>query len=54
VFCPHCLAQTRGLMANEAEFKKRNAVVLVVFPGPAERVGEFIEQAKSKAAWTRT
>jgi peroxiredoxin len=48
-FCPHCLAQTRGLMANEAEFKKRNAVVLVVFPGPAERVGEFIEQAKAKA-----
>jgi peroxiredoxin len=49
VFCPHCLAQTRGLMANEAEFQKRDAVVLVVFPGPADRVGEFIEQAKSQS-----
>jgi peroxiredoxin len=44
-FCPSCLAQTSSLMANQAEFAKRGAKLLVVFPGPAERLGEFLARA---------
>lgn len=44
VFCPHCVAQVAGLSASRAEFEKRDAAVLVVFPGPADRVGEFLRQ----------
>ncbi|MFO0821994.1 MAG: redoxin domain-containing protein [Gemmataceae bacterium] len=36
VFCPGCLAQMNAMVANIAEFKKREAEVLVVFPGPSE------------------
>ncbi|HEY3787972.1 MAG TPA: redoxin domain-containing protein [Urbifossiella sp.] len=45
-FCPTCLAQAGSLMANKEEFVKRQAEVLVVFPGPSERVGEFLRKAK--------
>jgi peroxiredoxin Q/BCP len=45
-FCPSCLAQAGGLMASRSEFEKRRAEVLVLFPGPAERVGEFVETAR--------
>ena len=37
-------------MANAGEFKKRDGAVLVVFPGPSERVAEFIDQARTQAA----
>lgn len=50
VFCGHCLAQTAGLMANADEFARRGAVVLVVYPGPADRVAEFIDQARGQSA----
>jgi peroxiredoxin len=50
LFCPFCLAQTATLMANVAEFEKREGAILVVFPGPSDRVKEFIEQAKGQAA----
>jgi peroxiredoxin len=49
LFCPFCLAQTATLMANVAEFEKREGAILVVFPGPSDRVKEFIEKAKSQA-----
>ncbi len=45
-FCPSCLAQTSALMANRAEFARRGAEVLVVFPGPSDRLGEFLQTAK--------
>jgi peroxiredoxin len=45
-FCPSCLAQAGSLMANKEEFAKRKAEVLVVFPGPSERLGEFLRKAK--------
>jgi peroxiredoxin len=45
-FCPSCLAQTSSLMANQAEFARRGTELLVVFPGPSERVGEFMQKAK--------
>jgi peroxiredoxin len=47
-FCPSCLAQTSTLLANKDEFASRGAEVLVLFPGPAERVGEFVETARRK------
>lgn len=49
-FCPSCLAQAVGLTTHAAEFESRGAVVLVVFPGPSERVGEFIQNVKTDAA----
>lgn len=43
-FCPRCLAQVNALAANHAEFKKREAEVLMVFPGPTDRVPDFLAQ----------
>jgi len=48
VFCPSCLAQTSSLFANQDEFIKRRAEVLVVFPGPTDRLGEFLQTAKRR------
>lgn len=48
-FCPSCLAQSGSLAANGPEFDKRGAVVLLVFPGPSERVGEFVRRVKDDA-----
>jgi peroxiredoxin len=50
VFCPSCLAQTSSLMANQHEFAKRGAELLIVFPGPSDRLGEFLQRAKSQTA----
>lgn len=47
VYCPGCLAQMHALTANLDDFKKRDAEVLVVFPGPSEKIGEFVTQAKA-------
>jgi peroxiredoxin len=47
-FCPTCLAQAGSLMANRDEFNKRGAEVLVLFPGPADRVGEFVQTARKE------
>lgn len=49
IFCPGCLAQTGSLSANKDAFKTRGAEVLLVFPGPTERLNAFIEQAKTDA-----
>lgn len=48
VFCPGCLAQMNALVANHAEFKKRDAEVLVVFPGASEKAGDFLINAKAR------
>lgn len=45
-FCPSCLAQAGTLLANRAEFDRRRAEVLVLFPGPSDRVGEFVQTAR--------
>jgi peroxiredoxin len=47
-FCPSCLAQVSSLLANRDEFESRKAEVLVVFPGPNERLGEFLRTAANK------
>src|SRR5262245_25378143 len=38
-FCPSCLAQTSSILANRQKFAERAAAVLIVYPGPSERVG---------------
>jgi peroxiredoxin len=47
-FCPSCLAQVSSLMANRDEFARRGAEVLVVYPGPTDRLGEFLQTARSR------
>ncbi len=46
LFCPGCLAQVNSLTANHEEFKKRDAEILMVFPGPTEKLPEFLSNAK--------
>jgi peroxiredoxin len=43
-FCPSCIAQAGSLAANSHEFEELSAEVLVVFPGPSERQGEFFQK----------
>ncbi|MDY3556240.1 peroxiredoxin family protein [Gemmata sp. JC717] len=45
-FCPGCLAQVNALAANHAEFKSRQTEVVMVFPGPADRVPDFLAQGR--------
>jgi peroxiredoxin len=48
-FCEYCLAQSGSLAKNKAEFDARTAVVHLVFPGPTDRVREFVEAARNNA-----
>jgi peroxiredoxin len=41
-FCPGCLAQVGSLAANYEEFKKRGAEVVMVFPGPSDKLPQFL------------
>lgn len=47
--CPYCSAQTSRLIAQHDEFVKRNAAVLLVFPGPTEHVQDFLESSRRQA-----
>jgi peroxiredoxin len=47
-FCPSCIAQAGSLIANRQEFEKRSTEVLVVFPGPSERVSEFRKKSEQQ------
>jgi peroxiredoxin len=47
--CPYCNAQATRLSKNYADFQKRDAEVLMVFPGPTEHVEEFIRKAAESA-----
>lgn len=46
--CPNCSTQVSRLITNYAEFSKRDAEVLVVFPGPTEHLADFLKDTKSK------
>jgi peroxiredoxin len=50
VFCPGCLAQVSSLSANHDEFKNRNAEILMVFPGPKDKLPQFLATAKVNGA----
>lgn|SRR5262245_37756620 len=46
IFCPGCLAQVNALTANHEEFKKRDAEILMVFPGPSNKLQQFLADGK--------
>lgn len=46
LFCPGCLAQVNALAANHAEFKRRSTEIVMVFPGPTDRVPDFLSQGR--------
>lgn len=50
LFCPGCLAQVGALTANYDEFKKRDAEILMVFPGSTEKLPDFLSTAKVDGA----
>jgi peroxiredoxin len=45
-FCPGCLAQINALVANYGEFQKRNAEIVLVFPGPKDSLPLFLSDAR--------
>jgi peroxiredoxin len=45
-YCPGCLAQVNSLTANYDEFKKRNAQVVMVFPGSKDTLPKFLADGK--------
>jgi peroxiredoxin len=47
--CPHCTTQTSRLISNHAEFARRDAEVLVVFPGSRGHLEEFVKASQHKA-----
>ena len=49
-FCPGCLAQVNSLTANHAEFTKRGAEILMVFPGPKDALPQFLAAGKVDGA----
>ncbi len=48
--CPFCLTQASRLIKNYPEFERREAEVVVVFPGPKEHVYEFSQSSQADAA----
>jgi peroxiredoxin len=50
VFCPGCLAQVNSLTANYDEFKKRDAEIVLVFPGPSDKLPQFLADGKVDGA----
>jgi peroxiredoxin len=46
IFCPGCLAQVNSLTANYDEFKKRDAEIVMVFPGPSDKLPQFLTDGK--------
>ena len=45
MLCPFCKTQTSRLIANYEKFKQRDCEIIVVYPGPDDKLDEFIEAA---------
>jgi len=45
MLCPFCKTQTSRLVANYDKFKQRDCEIIVVYPGPDDKLDEFIEAA---------
>lgn len=45
MICPFCQTQTSRLVANYEKFQQRDCEIIVVYPGPDEKLDEFIEAA---------
>jgi peroxiredoxin len=50
IFCPGCLAQVNSLTANHEEFTKRGAEIVMVFPGPSDKLPQFLADGKVDGA----
>jgi peroxiredoxin len=48
--CPNCSAQTSRLISNYPEFTKRDAEVVVLFPGPTEHLNDYIATSRRQAS----
>src|SRR5262249_54862842 len=48
-FCAYCSGQTSRLIANYNEFTKRGAEVLLVVPGPKDKIDVFLKRARAEA-----
>ncbi len=48
-FCAYCSGQTSRLIANYKEFVRRDAEVLLVIPGPKDKIDEFLKRARADA-----
>ncbi len=48
-FCSYCSGQTSRLISNYKEFTKRDAEVLLVIPGPKDKIDEFIKKVRADA-----
>jgi peroxiredoxin len=47
--CQYCAAQTSRLIRQHSEFARRDAEVLMVFPGPTENLLKFIAAGEARA-----
>jgi peroxiredoxin len=44
--CPYCTKQTAEILQSSQEWKKRRAEVFIVYPGPEESIGEFLDSVQ--------
>ncbi|MGL6096787.1 MAG: peroxiredoxin family protein [Fimbriiglobus sp.] len=49
--CPYCIAQAMTYTGNYDKFRERDAEILILFPGSADKVSDFIQQSAGKPAF---
>jgi peroxiredoxin len=49
--CPMCTKQVHDFVANAAEFKARGAQVVMVYPGPAEKLQAHAQEFLQDKSW---
>ena len=49
--CPICSRQVSEFMAKKAELEKAGAQVLMVYPGPADKLGEHAKEFATQGKW---
>jgi peroxiredoxin len=47
-FCPCCTSQTSRLINQYGEFARRDAEILLVFPGPKDHLEQFLQGAEER------
>jgi thioredoxin-dependent peroxiredoxin len=49
--CPLCTRQVQEFVANAAAFKQRGATVVMIYPGPAEKLKEHAQEFLQDKQW---
>jgi peroxiredoxin len=44
--CPYCTKQTAEILQSSQDWKRRRAEVFIIYPGPEESIGEFLESVQ--------